>query len=238
MARQSFEERLMRRFTIFLLLLFLAGCKLSPDMNRPVPPTDSSSDQIDLPPTEVPGSPGDPLIPAFNPSYPCELQNETASISEGDDCRSEGIREVIAAEENEVLFIHRTHQRGYGCWSGTSTYTYQLAACNTLTGETLPLSDKQTTLLVPSPDGAWFAFGEIDVQHLEVHVYRVSSDGTELLQLDSVPLPEWAVSVVPEAWSPDGKWLVLKLWDGTADGWHSALIATDGSGILEMSQDE
>jgi hypothetical protein len=225
----------MRRFTIFLLLLFLAGCKLTPGMNPPVP---LSSSQMDLPPTEVSNLPNDPLIPLFKPSYPCELQNETANVSEGDYCRSEGIREVIAAEGDEVLFIHRTHQRGYGCGSGISTYTYRLAACNTVSGDPVILSEKQTTLLVPSPDGAWFAFGEIDMQQLEVHVYRVGSDGTGLLQLDSVPLPDWAVSVVPEAWSPDGKWLGLKLWDGTADGWHSALIATDGSGVLEMSQDE
>ncbi|MFL7837282.1 MAG: TolB family protein [Candidatus Promineifilaceae bacterium] len=228
----------MRRFTIFLLLLFLAGCKPPPDVNLPVLPSGSPSSQMDLPPTGVFDLADDPLIPAFRPSYPCQLQNETASISEGDDCRSEAIREVIAAEGDEVLFIHRTHQRSYGCGGGTNIYTYRLSACSTVSGESVTLSDKEITELVPSPDGAWFAFGEIDVQQLEVHVYRVGSDGTGLLQLDSISLPNWVVGVVPEAWSPDGKWLGLKLWDGTADGWHSALIATDGSGILEMSQDE
>lgn len=206
----------------------------SPDSTTP---SVLATDQVSQPepsPTPLPESNEGPLIPPFTPSYACELQNDTTSVSNGEQCRSERIQEEIAAEGDNVVFIHRTYHRGYGCWSAINSYSYQLKSCNLTSGESVILLDKQTTPLMPSPDGLWFAFGAIDIEQLEPHVYRVGRDGSGLQKLDTRDLPGWAVSVAQVAWSSSGEWLTMKLWDGTTDGWHPYRIATDGSGLYEV----
>ncbi|NCF67529.1 MAG: hypothetical protein GWP61_16310 [Chloroflexi bacterium] len=176
-----------------------------------------------------------PLIPPFTPSYPCQLQSETVSMSDGQYCRSERIEETISAEGDGVIFVHQTHHNGYGCWSGINTYKYELAVCDLDSGQRKTLVDNITSQpIISSPDGEWFAFvATDDAALMQPHIYRVGNDGSDLQKLDTMGLPSFVVGARLVGWSLDGKWLQVELWNGSAGGWFGYRLQADASGRLE-----
>jgi len=200
-----------------------------------------SSDPTGTPiPAPTPVSEGldDPLLPPFTPSYPCELQNDLATVSDESYCRSEEISEVVAAEGDGAVFIQHTHHLGYGCWTGINTYEYAFYACDTTSGARALLADQPTTALVPSPDGEWLAFGVIDRMNFDTSVHKIRIDGSDKQRIDTQPFPESTVGINVVRWSADGDWIDLSLWDGTEDGWHAIRLKADGSGQYEIPPGE
>ena len=207
-----------------------AGCVMAPETPGDISPPVAATPA----PTPVSQGIDEPLLPPFTPAFPCELQNDLATVSDESYCRSEQITEVTAAEGDNTVFIHQTHHLGYGCWTGINTYQYALYACDTGSGQRTLLSDQPTTPLVPSPDGDWLAFGAIDQMNFDAFVYKIRVDGTDMQRLDTQGLPESTVSVNVLGWSADGEWVNLSVWDGTEDGWHPVRLRADGSGEYEF----
>jgi hypothetical protein len=216
-------------FAAAILTVTLAACRTrAPDFSTTTP---------DPPSTPTPLPADFSLIPPFTPSYPCELQNVDAYDEQL--CWNERVTETTVAQGDRILFIHEYH-RGTGCWGTIHEDRRELRVCDTRSGQTTTLAGHVTSELVPSPDGEWFVFvvldygpHENDDDGLHPHVYRVRRNGTDLLRLDAAGLGPSTVGAAMPCWSPDGEWIELSLWDGTAEGWRWRRIKTDGSGVYE-----
>ena len=196
----------------------------------PVPvPTDT--------PVPTPLPEGFTLIPPFTPSYPCELQGWVAQ----DDnlCRYESVQESILVQGAQVTFIKHDYHMGEGCWGSINQDIHELRTCNQTSGAITTLTSNLTTNLILSPDGVWFAFGEMspmdaDGRSLVPHVYRVRQDGSDLQRLDTQGFPDFTVGAPGHLRWVDDDWLTLDLWDGTGDdGYHAFRLKSDGSGVYE-----
>jgi hypothetical protein len=179
------------------------------------------------------------LIPAFTPAYPCELEN--VDVYDVDMCRGESVQEYAIVESDQSVLYVRAYHLGTGCWSGINVDVRELRVCERESGAVTTLVEHLTADPVPSPDGEWYAFdtfemyqrSESDGGSFRPHFFRVRTDGSDLQELSSQPLPPEIVGGGVEGWSDDGEWLELSLWDGTEDGWHPYRLRTDGSGEYE-----
>ena len=136
------------------------------------------------------------LIPAFTPSFACELHN--AHVYDADRCRNERITERALAQGIGVSFIEHTYIMSTGCWGSISRMIRELHVCQLDSGATRVLTPNLVTALVPSPDGTWFAYGTMnslgtDGDALRPHIYRVKADGTTVQSLDAGGFPDFAV---------------------------------------------
>ncbi len=193
------------------------------------------------PPTAMPALPtplpeGFTLIPAFVPAYPCALQN--VDVYDAHLCRSESVKESILIEGTDVVFIAHDKHIGTGCWTSINQDVHELRVCDRSSGAFEVLSRELVTLLLPSPDGEWLAFGTMNRlstagDALDPHLYRVRVDGSGLQQLDPQPFPAYAVGAPGDLRWLDDEWLAFSLWDGTENGWHPFRLKTDGSGQYE-----
>jgi hypothetical protein len=179
------------------------------------------------------------LIPAFEPSYPCELQ--IVDVRDEKLCRSERVTEQVLFEGDGVQFIQHDYHMGQGCWSGISQDIHKLYVCDKTGGERMILTADLTTAPVLSPDGAWLAFGTMNPLSTEgdallPHVYRVRLDGSGLQQLDTQGFPAGLVGAPMELRWLDDDWVALKLWDAAGNdqsNYHLFRLKTDGSGVYE-----
>ena len=125
-----------------------------------------------------------------------------------------------------------------GCWGSISQMIRELHVCQLDSGATRVLTPNLVTALVPSPDGAWFAYGTMnplgtDGDALRPHIYRVKADGTTVQSLDAGGFPDFAVGAPGDLRWLDNSWIAFSLWDGTTGGWHLYRLQADGSGTLE-----
>ncbi len=209
-----------------LIVVIIALERLHPGAVESAPPT----------PTITPLPDDFTLIPAFTPSFACELHN--ADVYDADLCRSERITERALAQGISVSFIEHTYTMSTGCWGSISQTIRELRVCQRNSGTIRILTPNLVTALVSSPDGAWFAYGTInplgiDGDALRPHVYRVNADGTDVQSLDAGVFPDFAVGAPADLRWLDNSWIAFSLWDGTTDGWHSYRLKADGSGTLE-----
>lgn len=198
-----------------------------------------SSDLIEV--TRTPLPEGFSIIPPFVPSFPCELQN--VDLYHEDLCRSERVQEAVVSESEQTVLYTRDYHVGTGCWTGINVDVRELRVCQRESGAVSIIASHVAGNPVVSPDGESYAFAvadlassrESDATNFVVDVYRVSSDGAILQQLDSRDLPPGTAGVDIIGWTEDGEWLELSLWDGTEDGWHPYRLRTDGSGEYEAA---
>lgn len=182
------------------------------------------------------------LIPTFEPSYPCELQN--VDVRDENLCRSERVEERVLFEGDGVQFIQHDYHMGQGCWSGISQDIHTLYACNKDSGERTTLTADLTTAPVLSPDGAWLAFGTMNPlstagDALLPHVYRVRLDGTGLQRLDAQGFPAGLVGAPIDLRWLDDDCVALKLWDAAGNddsNYHAFRLKADGSGDYEVTE--
>lgn len=216
----------MRRL-LLLLLVLLAGI-LALAQWRPGVPLALPTATPD-PPTALPAD--FTLIPTFVPDYPCALQNVT--VYDETLCRSESISEYQLFSGNGVEFIAHDQHVGTGCWTSINQDSHGLRVCDRSSGAVVTLTPNLVTDLVPSPDGGWLAFGTMNPlsmagDALKPHLYRVRLDGSGLQQLDSQPLPAYAVGAPRDLRWLSAAELAFSLWDGTADGWHPYRLSVPG----------
>ena len=183
------------------------------------------------------------ILPEFTPAYPCELENVQrhvdfcmvhASPTLSYPCsQTESVAERVIGAGEQTQLIQRDEHISAGCWHGISSDTRALRRCDIESGAITTLAEDVLGELIPSPDGAWFAFvaAEPGSHRLKPHLFRVRADGADLLQLDTGPFPqEQVVGAHIAGWSADGAWLEISLWDGRAHGYHRYRLRTDGSG--------
>jgi hypothetical protein len=179
------------------------------------------------------------ILPLFAPSYPCELQD--IDRYDEDICWHEQVEEIPIEDTGPTLLYIRAYHRGTGCWSSINYDVRDLRVCSRPSGEVTTLAEHLTSDPLPSPDGEWYAFDTLEVFQrspedggsFRPHVFRVRPDGTDLQELSTQSFPAEIVSGTVIAWSDDGEWLELSLWDGTENGWHPYRLRTDGSGDYE-----
>ncbi|MBE2224539.1 MAG: hypothetical protein IAF02_23570 [Anaerolineae bacterium] len=187
------------------------------------------------------------ILPAFTPSYSCELENVSnhidfcmvhASSELSYPCsRTESIHEIVIGEGSHTLLIQRDYHVSAGCWTGITSDLRSLRVCDSRSGIATTLAKDALGDPILSPDGAWFAFvaAESGSDHLKPHIFRVRLDGTDLIQLDAQPFPlDQVVGVQILQWSEDGEWLEVSLWDGHEGSYHRYRIRPDGSGEFEI----
>ena len=227
------------------MLLILTAC------TAPFPPTVPATPAAtatliacdDMTPVPDRGS----ILTALTPSYPCQLENVSnhvdfcivhASPDLSYPCsQTESIREIAIGEGSHTLLIQRDYHFSAGCWHGISSDVRSLRVCDGESGESTTVAEDVKGNPIPSPDRAWFAFvAAAPGSHgLEPHIFRVRSDDTGLVQLDTQPFPQDQVLAVQIfQWSEDGEWLEVSLWDGHEGGYHGYRIRTDGSGEFEV----
>lgn len=184
------------------------------------------------------------ILPTFEPSYPCELENVSnhvdfcmvhASPELSYPCsRDESVQETIIGEGSQTRLIQRDYHYSGGCWSGVTSDVRSLRVCDAASGESTILVENVRGTLLPSPDGLWFAFVLWEAgSYGYAHIYRVRSDGTDLIKLDTQPFPQAQAGASILRWTEDGEWLAVSLWDGTANGWYGYRLRIDGSGAFE-----
>lgn len=220
----------MRRLIGLLLVLLIAVVGLSqwrPGADH-LPPTS--------PPTATLLPEGASLIPEFTPAYSCELQN--VDIYDEHICRNERVQESVLAEGESILFIQHDYHLGTGCWGSINQDIHELHICDATSGARTALTDSLVTALLPSPDGAWYAYGTMslkpnDPDMLHPHIFRLRADGTGAEQLDTQAFPDYAVGAPADLRWLDDEWLAFSLWDGTQDGWHPFRLKADGSGAYQ-----
>jgi hypothetical protein len=182
------------------------------------------------------------LIPAFTPSYPCELQN--VDVYDEDLCRNERVGEYVIHEDQQSVLYVREYHLGTGCWGSINQDLRELRVCSRENGEVSTLVERLTADPVPSVDGEWLAFATIefyqrsegDSGSFRPHIFRVRPDGTDFQELSSQGFTPEIVGASIVGWSDDGAWLEISLWDGTEGGWHSYQLRTDGSGDFEAAE--
>ncbi len=219
----------MRQLVLLLFVVAVVILALSqwrPGTVEPDPPT----------PTMTPLPDDFTLIPPFTPAFACQLHN--ADVYDADLCRSEQIMETALAQGEGVTFIDHQSTLSTGCWGSISQTVRELRICQLTSGAVQVLTPNLVTAFVPSPDGAWFAYGtmnplSIDGDALRPHIYRVSADGANVQSLDRQAFPDFAVGAPADLRWLDDTWIAVSLWDGTTGGWHSYRLKTDGSGVVE-----
>jgi hypothetical protein len=227
------------------MLLFLAACSAASPPTLPATPAATATLMACDEMTPVPdrGS----ILPAFTPSYPCELENVSAHV---DFCivraspelsypcsQTESVREVAIGAGSRTLLIQRDYHYSAGCWHATTSDARSLRVCDRESGESTTLAQDVLGPPLLSPDGAWFAFvaAEPGSYRLKPHIFRVRADGTDLIQLDTRPFPQDRVLTAQLLrWSQDLEWLEVSLWDGREGGYHGYRIRTDGSGAFSL----
>lgn len=181
------------------------------------------------------------LLPTFEPSFPCEL--EQVEVRDEDLCRSEVVSERVLAEGDGVTFIQHDYTLAQGCWSSIRQDIHELRVCQRESGAITLLSDELVTDLLPSPDGRWFVFGTMNRNALgedafAPHIYRVRVDGTDLQQLDAQGLPDFAVGAPLDLRWLDGGWLHVRLWTGREGEYRSIQLKADGTGEYKLLPEE
>jgi hypothetical protein len=205
------------------------------------PPAHAPADvAVTSAPTSTPLPDDFTLIPTFMPSYPCELQN--VDVYDAHLCRSESVQEyAIVESEQSVLYVHSYHL-GTGCWGSINQDVRELRVCARESGAVTILVEHLTADPLPSPDGEWYAFDMFEMYQrspgdggsFRPHIFRVRPDGTNMQELSTQSFPPEIVAGNIVAWSEDGEWLELSLWDGTENGWHPYRLRADGSGEYEQ----
>lgn len=186
-------------------------------------------------------------LPAFTPSYPCELEkaanSESCMLTQPTPQRSypcgqsEMVEETLLGEGDQSVLIQRYTLFSAGCWHGTNRERRSLKACDPSNGESTVLAEGVIGEAHPSPDGAWYAFMATgpDISALTPHVYKVRADGSEMVQLDTQRFPQsQVVGGAILGWSSDGAWVEITLWDASNNIWHEYRLLTDGSGGFEV----
>lgn len=180
------------------------------------------------------------ILPPFTPSFPCELEN--VDVYDEDLCRNERVQESVIEETDQTVLYVRSYHRGAGCWSSINVDVRELRVCQRSSGAVTTLAENLATDPVRSPDGEWYAFDTFEMYQrspedggsFRPHFFRVRVDGTDLQELSTQDFPPEIVGGNVIAWSDDGEWLELSLWDGTENGWHTYYLRTDGSGEYEV----
>ncbi len=184
------------------------------------------------------------ILPSFTPSYHCELEDAYnkvyscmvhASPELSYPCsQTESAKEMVISQEGHSLLIQRDYHYSAGCWHGVTSDIRSLRACDSESGKSNTLAEDVIGDPIFSPDGAWLAFvaAEPESNRLEPHIFRVRSDGTDLIQLDVQPFPQdQVVGAWIFQWSEDGAWLEVSLWNGRDHiRYH---LRSDGSGEFE-----
>lgn len=190
-----------------------------------------------------PGATSQPsLLPTFTPAYACQLEQAYQQVN---DClvqaspelsypcsRTEAIQETLLGQSDGSQLIQRDYQFSAGCWHSISSDNRSLKVCDSRSGDSTLVMAGIFGDLLPSPDKMWFAFAAATAKNeVAQHLYLVRADGSELIQLDTQPLP-WGQIVGSQfhQWSTDGAWVEVSLWDGRQGGWHRYRLRTDGSG--------
>lgn len=186
------------------------------------------------------------ILPTFTPAYACQLEQAyqqvnyclvQASPERSYPCtRTEAVKETLLGQSDASHLIQRDVHFSAGCWHGISSDSRSLKVCDSHSGASSLVMAGIFGDLFPSPDKMWFAFVAATTKNeVTQHLYLVRADGSELIQLDTQPLP-WGPIVGSQfhQWSTDGAWVEVSLWDGREEGWHRYQLRTDGSG--EFSQ--
>lgn len=184
------------------------------------------------------------ILPTFEPSYPCELENVSnrvdfcmvhASPELSYPChQEESVQETVIGKGSRTWLIQREYRMAGGCWSGVSSEVRSLRTCDVDSGASDTIVEGLGASPLLSPDGDWFVFDALASKHdVRIHLFLVRTDGTDLTQLDTRPFPHQVVGARDFRWMEDSAWLEVSLWDGTGDGWHDYRIRTDGSGDYE-----
>lgn len=181
------------------------------------------------------------LLPPFEPSFPCEL--EQVEVRDEDLCRSESVRERVLADGDGVTFIQRDYTMAQGCWGSIRQDIHELRVCQRESGAVTLLSDELVTDLLLSPDEAWYIFGTMSMNALgedalNPHIYRVRVDGTDLQPLDAQGLPDFAVGAPTDLHWLDDEWLYVRLWTGREGEYRSIRLRADGSGDYKLLPEE
>jgi hypothetical protein len=181
------------------------------------------------------------LLPTFEPSFPCEL--EQVDVRDEDLCRSEAVSERVLADGDGVTFIQHDYTMAQGCWGSIRQDIHELRVCQRESGAVTVLSDALVTDLLMSADEAWYIFGTMSMNALgedtlNPHLYRVRVDGTDLQQLDAQGLPDFAVGAPTDLRWLDGGWLHVRLWTGREGEYRSIRLKADGSGEYKLLPEE
>lgn len=228
------------------IILFLIACPAPAPSPEPEPATPAATATLIACETMTPAPDRGSILPTFTPSYPCELENvsrrvDFCLVQDGPELsypcsQTESIQETALGEGSQTVLIQHNYHFSAGCWHGTNADVRSLRVCNSRSGESTTLAEDVKSDAVPSPDRAGFAFvtAEPGSFGLKPHLFRVRSDGTGLLQLDTRPFPQdQVVGAQILGWSEDGAWLDVSLWDGHEGGYHRYRLHTDGSGQFE-----
>jgi hypothetical protein len=220
-------------------LLFFVSVGLAIIVFLAITPAAHAPAEVLPTPTRTPLPEDFTILPAFTPSFPCELQN--IDVYDEELCRNERVQEALIEETDQTVLYVRTYHLGTGCWSSITADVRELRVCQRSSGAVTTLVDHLTADPVLSPDGEWYAFDTYEMYQrspedggsFRPHVFRVRVDGSDLQELSTQDFPPEIVAGSVIAWSDDGEWLELSLWDGTENGWHTYLLRTDGSGEYE-----
>lgn len=187
------------------------------------------------------------ILPTFTPAYACQLEQADqqvnycmvqASPELSYPCtRTEAVKETLLSQSTTSHLIQRDYHFSAGCWHGISSDSRSIKVCDSQSGESSLVMAGIFGDLLPSPDKTWFAFAAATAPHqVTQHLYVVRADGSELIQLDTQPLP-WGQIVGSQfhQWSADGAWVEVSLWDGREGGWHRYQLRTDGSGAFSQT---
>lgn len=235
----------MRRHLWFHLSLWLLTATACMPMVQPSPPpatatlvacTDISEAKVNQ----------QSILPTFTPAYACQLEQAyqqinyclvQASPELAYPCsRTEAIAETLLGQSAASHLIQRDYHFSAGCWHGISSDTRSLKVCNSQSGASSLVMTGIFGDLLPSPDKTWFAFAAATAPHeVTQHLYLVRADGSELIQLDTQPLPQaQIVGSQFHQWSTDGAWVEVSLWDGRDGGWQRYRLRADGSGAFSL----
>jgi hypothetical protein len=186
------------------------------------------------------------ILPTFEPSYPCEMQNAEQRVQRDNFCRYERVTESLLVLGDGVWFILHTYHMGSGCWSGINQDIRELHVCSRRSGERTIFTTELTSVLLPSPDGDWLLYGTMSIRTpgdipLMPHVWRVRFDGTDLQELSTQGFPDGLVGAPLDLRWLDDDWVALRLWDAAGNepsNYHAFRLKSDGSGIYEALDPE
>lgn len=229
-------------------LLFCGVCLiLSACASKPAPPPAPTAVSIEPTPTRPVCVPdiqnlavGQSLLPVFEPSSACELENVSRHEScqmENEQgvynfCRQESVTEQVVGQGEDFLLIKRDYHSSDGCWTGVTTQKYAVRVCQPSTGKSAVVDENLIGEVVPSPNQTKYAFLTMKLNStFETHLFMIEVGSVEAVQLDTQPLPQSrAVGGTILGWSEDGEWVEVSLWDGREGSYHLYQIRADGSG--------
>ncbi len=127
---------------------------------------------------------------------------------------------TFSADGNYVYFSRRSKQlAGYS----------DLYKMPVLGGQPQPIAHDADTAPGLSPDGKRLAFVRGDPSKFEMSIIVVNNDGSGEQVLARVPANVTGTSLIPPAWSPDGKTIVVPDWRNSGERFLLAISASDGS---------